>query len=464
MNNISKTDVIKEKNDLKVDKKYFYKLVFILCLPIILQNFIMTLVNIVDTAMVSSLGYKAVAATGIANQYFFFFNMATGGLVAGSSLFISQFFGQKDFKNIKKITGFTCFLATIFALLFTLVIAIKPEFIVHIFTHDATVEKFALDYFNIIFWAYIPTAISLTITTCARSIRKPYLGLICGGIALIINIFLNYCLILGNLGFPKLGVEGSALATLIARLIEMSSLVIYIFVIKKDFGIRFSIKNIFEMDKVFLKKFISNTVPLLLNDVSWVLGTIAYSVAYSKIGAKGIAAGQIAGNVQNLFMVTGICIAIGSSIILGNELGSNNIKKAVLYSKWFCKLVTIIGIIMGAVLIISIPLQLKIFNVEPDMVSDMEKTFIIIGGLMFLKSFNTFLIIGALRSGGDTTFALIIESIGMWLIAIPITFIGAYHGYPIYVLVFLSYIEEFTKIIFALPRYRSKKWAVNIID
>ena len=204
-------------------------------------------------------------------------------------------------------------------------------------------------------------------------------------------------------------------------------------------------------------------MPIFLNDTTWAIGTVLYSVAYSKAGTSAMAATQVATSTGNFFIMTAVCIAMGASIMLGNELGADNIKGAILYAKKFSVIVFIAGLIFGGLLILNIPLLMKIFSVELHLVNDMTKIFIVMGILMAIKSFNTLIIIGILRSGGDTKYALILEVGCMWLVSLPLTFLAAIKGYPIYILVLLSYSEEFVKFIFGVPRALSKKWANNIV-
>ena len=186
-------------------------------------------------------------------------------------------------------------------------------------------------------------------------------------------------------------------------------------------------------------------------------------MAYSRAGTSAIAASQIASSTGNFFIITAVCIAIGSSIMIGNELGADNIKKAVQYSKKFSILVTVAGALFGGLLILSIPVLLKIFSVSATLAPDIRKIFSVMGVLMALKTFNTFIIIGVLRSGGDTKYALFLEMGCMWFVSLPLTFFAAYKGVPIYILVGLTYTEEVAKFIFGVPRALSKKWANNIV-
>lgn len=454
---------MKEIVVLNEDNKKFYKTLITLCIPIIIQNLLSNLINMVDTIMVGGLGEISVASIGIANQYFFLYNMALSGIIGGASLFIAQFYGKNDKLNIRKITGLSVISALMIGITFMIVSLFSPKFIIYFFSKDLDVIKVATNYFSIIGFCYPIIAISNVFSMGSRSIRNPKLGMICSTISLFINIILNYVFIFGKLGMPALGASGAAIATVIARIIELFLLVSYIYFIKDDYELRFTFKDIKLINKDLLKAYISKTTPTFLNDTLWAFGTVLYAVAYSKAGTSAIAASQIASSTGNFFIVTAVCVAIGSSIMIGNELGADNIKKAIHYSKKFAILVTLVGAIFGLLLIISIPGLIKLFSVSDQLMPDIKKIFVIMGILMALKTFNTFIIIGVLRSGGDTKYALFLEMGCMWIVSLPLTFFAAYKGLPIYILVGLTYTEEVVKFIFGVPRAISKKWAQNLV-
>ena len=454
---------MKEIVVLNEDNKKFYKTLITLCIPIIIQNLLSNLINMVDTIMVGGLGEISVASIGIANQYFFLYNMALSGIIGGASLFIAQFYGKNDKLNIRKITGLSVISALMIGITFMIVALFSPKFIIYFFSKDLDVIKVATNYFSIIGFCYLIIALSNVFSMGSRSIRNPKLGMICSTISLFINIILNYVFIFGKLGMPALGASGAAIATVIARIIELILLVSYIYFIKDDYELRFTFKDIKLINKDLLKAYISKTTPTFLNDTLWAFGTVLYAVAYSKAGTSAIAASQIASSTGNFFIVTAVCVAIGSSIMIGNELGADNIKKAIHYSKKFAILVTLVGAIFGLLLIISIPGLIKLFSVSDQLMPDIKKIFVIMGILMALKTFNTFIIIGVLRSGGDTKYALFLEMGCMWIVSLPLTFFAAYKGLPIYILVGLTYTEEVVKFIFGVPRAISKKWAQNLV-
>lgn len=451
------------KLSLKDENKRFYKVLISLCIPIIIQNLISTSVNVIDTVMISSLGETSVASIGVANQFFFLFNMSLSGITGGAGVFISQFFGKNDVNNIRKVTGISTILAIILSLVFLIPALIIPTKIINIFSYDPEVVKQCIEYFSIVVFCYPMIAISTVFSMGSRGVRNPKLGMFCSAIALCVNIVLNYGLIFGNLGLPALGVKGAALATVIARIIELILIIGYVYFLKKDYILRFGIDNLKSLNSEFINSLLAKSLPIFLNDSLWAVGTVLYSVAYSKAGTSAIAASQIATSTGNFFIMTAVCIANGAAIMLGNELGADYINRAITYAKKFSILVFLAGLIFGGLLILNIPILLKVFTVSNSLAPDITKIFIIMGVLMALKSFNVLLVIGILRSGGDTKYALFLELGCMWLVSIPLTFLAALKGAPIYVLVLLTYSEEIVKFIFGMPRALSKKWATNIV-
>lgn len=448
---------------LKDENKRFYKVLISLCIPIIIQNLISTSVNVIDTVMISSLGETSVASIGVANQFFFLFNMSLSGITGGAGVFISQFFGKNDINNIRKVTGFSTILAVTLSLVFLIPALIIPTKIINIFSYDPEVVKQCIEYFSIVVFCYPLIAISTVFSMGSRGVRNPKLGMFCSAIALCVNIVLNYGLIFGNLGLPALGVKGAALATVIARIVELILILSYVYLLKKDYILRFGVNNLKSLNSEFINSLLAKSLPIFLNDSLWAVGTVLYSVAYSKAGTSAIAASQIATSTGNFFIMTAVCIANGAAIMLGNELGADYIDRAINYAKKFSVLVFLAGLLFGGLLILNIPILLKVFTVSDSLAPDITKIFIIMGILMALKSFNVLLVIGILRSGGDTKYALFLELGCMWLVSIPLTFIAALKGAPIYVLVLLTYSEELVKFIFGMPRALSKKWAANIV-
>lgn len=454
---------IENNNSKKLfNDKQFYKYLLVIALPTILQNFIASSLNMVDTLLIGMVGETEIAAVGIANQYYFLFNLIIIGLYGGCSVFISQFWGKKDEKNIKKVVGFGVVSGTVVALIFTIIAFIIPEKVISIFNTDPKVVHLGAMYLKTVCISYWFTAMTFNYSFASRSIHNTMLPLIVSSCALAVNTFLNYVLIFGKFGAPQLGVVGSALATVIARTLEATILIGYIYMTKGLLA--GNVKELLTQSKEFVINISKTVSAVLLNDACWGLGAVVYSIAYGRIGTQAMASVQICNTISNLFMVIVFGIANASCIMVGNKIGECNKKSAKDYGKRFCYLGILIGIVIGTALWVFAPNVLSLFTVSYKVKHDALIILYVISAIMIIKTLNIILVVGILRGGGDAKFCLFTEGFTMWCIGVPLTFMGAFlWGFPIYIVVSFTAAEEIMKLIIAMHRMISYKWIKNLV-
>lgn len=441
----------------------FFKTMISIALPITLQNLISSSLNMVDTVMVGELGETQIAAVGLANQFFFLFSLLLFGINSGTSIFISQFWGKKDILNIRRVLGIALLSGGILSLIFTFIALIAPEMVLKIFTEDRNVIKFGIGYLRIVSLSYLITAVSFSYSFASRSIGHAKLPMTVSGVSLIANTVLNYLLIFGKFGFPQMGVEGAALATLISRVVEVILIVGIIYY--KRYALACRVKEMFDLSSSFILKFFKTTIPVILNEGFWSLGMTMYSAAYARIGTGAVAAVQISNTVQNIFMVIFFGLGNACAVMIGNKIGAGKNETAIEYAKKFSILGPSLGIFMGLALILSSRLVLKLFNVSSSVNDDALKILFILALFMAIKVFNIILVVGILRSGGDTRFSMFLEMGSVWLIGVPLAFLGALvWKLPIYMVVALVSVEEIVKALVGIPRVVSKKWVKNVVD
>lgn len=444
------------------DKDFYKKLIYI-GLPISLQNLISSSLNMVDTVMIGQLGETSIAAVGIANQLFFFFALLLFGLNSGSAIFISQYWGKRDIKNIRRVLGFAIGSGVSISLIFTLAALIIPKEILSLFTNDPTVIELGSQYLVIICFSYIITAITFSYSFASRSIGKAKLPMIVSATSLVLNTLLNYILIFGNFGFPSLGVRGAAIGTLIARIVELVFLLSVIY--SKGFVLNAKIKEMFNLSKEFIVKILKTTTPVILNEAFWSLGTITYSAVYGRISTEAFASVQISNTVQQVFMVVSMGIGSACSVMIGNSIGAGKENLAEDYAKRFSIITPITGVIIGVMIVAFSPIILSFFDVSDIVRSNVEKILIVFAIFMAFKVFNTTLVVGILRGGGDTTFSLFLEAGSVWIIGVPLAIIGGHVLHlDVYWVVALVSLEEVVKAIVGIPRVISKKWVKNVIE
>lgn len=439
----------------------FYRQMLKLALPIVLQNFISTFLNMIDTVMVGKLGETEIAAVGIANQYFLFFNMFLFGLSAGCSVFISQFWGKRDLQNIKRILGIGLGSSMTISLGFMVLGLLVPGKIMALFNNDPLVIRLGVGYLKIVLVSYLFTSITIVYNFALRSIGNTIQPMLISGLALICNAFFNYVFIFGKMGAPALGVEGAALATVIARVVEASILVMVIY--KGKGALVASFRELSGVSLEFFKKSYRTILPVILNDICWGLGTMVYAVVYGRMGTQAIAAVQICNTVSNLFMVAIFGMSSAAAVMVGHNIGAGEYERGRDYATRFSILAVVTGIALGLSLAIASPLVLNMFNVSSLVRNYAQIILLIISGIFFVRVFDIILIVGILRGGGDARQTLLIEGFTMWFIGVPLTIIGAFvFKLPIYTVYALALLEELAKGVIGIMRLKSGRWINNV--
>lgn len=442
------------------DKDYFRKLIFI-AFPIVIQNLITSSLNILDTIMVGRLGETAIASVGIGNQIFLLFNILSMGVSSGCGVFMSQYWGQKDIKNIRRVFGICLLGAAAVAAFFTFFIVLFPEQIIRIFNGEADVVSQGSSYIGIVGISYIFTALTFAISTGSRCLERTKPPMVVSIIALFINGTLNYILIFGKLGLPAMGVAGAALGTLIARVCEFLIISIYIFRTNKYlFG---SFKDMLSSSREFVSKVLVLVRDVVLNELMWGLAAVIYSVIYGRMGSDALAATQIFNMVSTFLLVLTFGLAAGTSVMVGKEIGMCNFERTKEYGEYSLILSIAIGLIISVILAIIAPFITSLFNISESVRRDAEMIIYVSSVIFTLRSVNIVMIVGTLRGGGDAKFALRTEAITMWLIGLPMALIGAFVlKLPIYGVVALTFAEEITKCIMCVKRLFSEKW-MNVV-
>lgn len=442
--------------------RQFYKTLIRLALPIALQSLIMTTLNLVDTIMVGQLGEVNIAAVALGNQIFFLLSLFLFGVSSGSSVFIAQFWGKKDVLSIRKVLGLSLLSSVMVSGLVMIAILLIPEQILSLFSEDPEVIRIGSEYLRAVCLSYIPTSISFCYASTLRSTGQARLPVIASGIALSINTLLNYILIFGKLGFPAMGARGAAIATVIARLFEVFMILGPVYVQKMTPAA--SLRELTSFSRDFVSRFFKITTQVILNEVLWSLGVTMYTVAYGRMGTDILAAVNISSAVEKIAFVLFNGMGNACAVMVGNKIGEGDEKTAFLYAKRLALLGPLIGLILGVSVSLSSGLLLSIYNVSEDVYRNAVSILTIFGLMMPIKVFNMINIVGILRSGGDATFSLVIDTTGVWFIAVPLAFIGGLVlQLPLFVVYILINLEEVYKFLLGIRRFLSGKWINNVV-
>lgn len=431
-------------------------------LPVSIQSLINTVVNMVDTFMIGSLGDDYVSAVGLANKVFFVLNLLIFGIGSGCSVLLSQYYGKRDDKNLNRTFGFMMALSLIGSFIFFILAVSIPGALMRIFTESEALITIGSSYLRIVSVSYVFTAFSMSVGAMLRSINKTRAPMIFTIISVFINVFFNFIFIFGKMGAPVMNADGAAIGTIIARFVEFLCILFYLIFAKKD--VKLEIKEIVHINKETIKKNLKFALPVIVNEVGWGLGTTMYSVIYGHMGDEVVASMTIATALEDLVYALLFGVSTACAVIVGNQLGSNDLEKA---EKSAVKLL-ISGIVLSAglagILVLVVNPYIMLYKTTEVVASNIRKVCIAYAIMMPARTFNLIMIVGILRSGGDTLFCMIMELTCLWGIGVSLGAIGAFLLNLDVLWVFvLCETEQLVKVLIGFIRYRQKKWVKNIV-
>ena len=442
------------------DKEYYRRL-YKIALPIALQQFIMSSLNMVGVVMIGQLGAVPVAAVGLANQIFFLLNLMLFGITSGSAMFTAQLWGKRDILNIRKVLGLALTLGLIAGMIFLIIAEIFPAGALSIYSKDPSVIALGSDYLRIIGFSFLLYAISFCYSAVLRSTGDVQTPLLVTFTALSINTLLSYILIFGKLGLPALGVHGAAIAVLVSRIVECGALLWLTY--RKDSPAAGKLRELFSYNLAFASNVLKPVLPVVANEILWSMGTTAYSVVYARISTDAIAAMNIVSSIDQMALVLFNAIGHACAVLVGNRIGAGEEGQAFRYAAR-SEAIGIIGALgIGSLVLASSNSILSLYNVPPTVIDYAHRVLTILGLLLWLRVSNMILFIGIFRSGGDTRFAFILDGVIIWVVGVPLAFAGAFLFHlPVYWVYLLAMSEEITKWLLGVYRFFSRKWIHNL--
>ena len=440
---------------------------FALAGPIALQNLIGSSLNLVDNVMIGNLGAKSIAGVALANQVFFLLLLFFFAAGSGTAIFTAQFWGKRDDAAMRSNLGLCLCVMLGGAAFFFVACQVAPRFLIRIFSPDPEVVDIGGRFLRIVSWGFLFQAVSISYVSVLRSMEQVRMPLVASVISLLLNTVLNWGLIFGKFGLPELGVEGSAIATVIARLLETIIIVAAIYLHRQADGsphlLAAKLHELFGFSRAYLKKYAKITLPVVGNEVGWALGVMVPSIVFAHMGTDAIAAFNIADTAIKLVIVVFFGTTSANAILVGKCIGEGNDAHAYATARFFAIIAPLMGVVMGLTLAscsLFIPL---LFNVN-DTVRDWAAIAMIIFGLnMPLRIFNWHVIVGILRAGGDTRYSAILDVGGTWLVSVPLCALaGLVLGLPFWMVYAATLMEDIPKVFMGIARLKSGKWLNNL--
>lgn len=443
-------------------KDELLKKLFAIAIPIALQSTVQSSLSLIDQMMIGKLGAQAIASVGLGHRVLFIFVVLLSGVSASTSIYASQFFGSGEKKKISSIMGISIIISLIISVAYIIGSILIPESMISVFTKDATVIGLGAEYLKAISIIIVPISINLIYSSVLRSAGNTKLPMYCGILSVGTNTVLNYLLIFGKFGCPALGVAGAAYATVISRVIETLVLVIVIY--KKKLPAAIPFREMFNgIDKKLIKIFIITALPVVINEVSWVLGDSAFAVIYGRMGTYQLAALTLTYPVVGLTIGFLSGLSASAGVILGNYLGAGEHEKAYKCSFRIIKIGIASSLIIGLAAGLLSNYYVDIYSVEVEVKNYTYSMLLIYSMIMWTKVSNMIIGGGILRSGGNTKIVMIMEIIGMWGVGVPLGILSAYvWNLPVTSVYLIVATEEFARFFMGLYLVKTKKWIRNI--
>lgn len=446
----------------------FYKRLFLLALPLVLQNLITTSLGFVDTFMVGLLGNNELSAVTAANSPIFLVQVIIFGLMSGLTILVSQFWGKGDLQSINRVMGIAAYAGVTIAALAALLLFFFPRQVLFLVTDNRLLIELGAPYLRIVGISYVFNAVSSVYVSMQRSAENPLFGMLVFAASMLLNTFLNYCLIFGRFGAPALGITGAAAATLTSRVAEFLIVAVYAL---RSRRVPLMPGLILRPGRAIVHTFAKYASPVLLNETLWGLGTTMMTVILGHMAASAdmLSAYAIMGNIDKFTTVSCFGLAGAAAVILGKRIGEGASRDDVYDLSWCLLLVSlllggVLAVVMAAVLpTVFIPYLYPLFSLTEAATEAAVSMCLVYLVSLPMKSFDITNITGVLRAGGDVKMATIIDLCPLWLTAVPLTALtGLVLDAPVIFVCMGIYAENLCKMPWGIHRLRSRKWINDV--
>ncbi len=451
--------------------KEFYRHVFAVMIPIMIQGAFTSFVNMLDNIMVGRLGTAEMTGVSVANQFVFIYMLCMFGAVSGAGIFGAQFHGNGNTEGVRNTFRFKIMLTVLLAVIFTALLIWKQDALIGMYLKgeagageaEATFG-FAKQYLNVVILEMIPMALCQSFASTLRETNQVTPPMAAGIAAVLVNLCLNYVLIFGNFGAPKLGVAGAAIATVISRIVELAINLIWCLANPKKAAFFRGAFRSFRVPASLMGRITLKGLPLMLNETLWSAGLALVDQCYSLRGLNVVSAQNIVYTFYDLFCVAFTSCGSAIGIVIGQELGAGRLEQARADSKKLCVLSTFIGITVGAAFALLSGVIPQIYNTTDEVRRLASDIIIVFGAVMPMLAYcnATYFIV---RAGGKTLITMLTDCGYVWIFQLPAAYyISRYTGIPI--VPFYVIIQALQIIKVAMGTYFVKKgvWLTNIVE
>ena len=442
-----------------MDNRLFWKKLTPLVFPLAFQQLMSALVSTSDTLMMGMIDQSSLSAVSLATQITFVVSLFTFGLTGAGSVLAAQYWGKGSKADVEKVFAILMRPMAIVGAVFTVAALFLPELLMRIFTPDPELIRLGSGYLRAVAFSYLLLCVNQSYLTILRNSGRAMAATVIGSSGVVINIALNAILIFGLLGFPALGAVGAALATTLTRVVE------FVWVVAETARPdRIKLRRKFLLGKCGLEKdFWEHGVILTANNLVWGVGITMGSVILGRLGSDAVAANSIAMTMKNLVNCFCMGFALGGAILVGNELGADNLEVAKAYGGKVVRIALISGAITAAFLVAMTPVISRVAELSPTSQEYLKWMIVVCAINLIGMSNNSAIISGIFPAGGDTKFGFICDTITLWGIVVPLGFLGAFvWKLPIWVVYIFINMDEWVKIPAVFHHYKKYQWVKNL--
>lgn len=438
-------------------------------MPVLVQNIITNFVSLVDNIMVGQVGTEQMSGVAIVNQLIFVFNICIFGGISGAGIFTAQYHGKGDHKGVRDTFRAKLIICLAVTLIATGILFFYNQELISLFLHQSDdgldllkTLGFAKDYIYIMLLGLLPFAMTQAYSGTLRETGQTVVPMCAGIAAFVTNVSLNYILIFGKLGFPELGVQGAAIATVIARYTECLVVIIWTHTNKKKCKFIKGAYRSFKIPKVLVKDIATKGAPLIFNEVMWSLGTTMLVQCYSLRGLEAVSAMNISSTVSNLFFCAFFALGSAVSIIVGQLLGAGELNRAVDEDRKLIALAVAVCFAVGVLLFVTAPLFPSVYNTTNEIKALAASLLRVAACMMPLNAF-VHMAYFTLRSGGKTIVTFLFDSVFVWGVSIPVAFVlSRFTGLPVLELYIIVQALELIKGVIGFVMLKKKLWVQNL--
>ncbi len=434
-----------------------------IALPVMGQELLTSSFSLVDTLMIGQLGPNALAAVGYGAAWNNLINVLIFGLTSGAAIFFAQYWGAEDRQGIHHAYGLALAAATLISLTATLITCFQPGLVLALFTSDASSAAEAAPYLQFVGLTYPAMALSMVVGTLLRSTERAYIPLIGSLAGVAANIFLNYSLIFGHFGFPRLGIAGAAIGSAISGWVNLA-LMLLLGLLFRTLAVA-RVRALFSFSTPFALRYFRLSAPVLINEALWGIGTTILNMIYGHIGTREFAALTAFRTLDSFAVTAFIALSHATAAIVGKRVGAGELEEAYQEGRTFLCWTPILGGVLG-ILLILFRHPLAAVYAQPPQVNDLIVGLLVVISLTYLVRYLPFiLIMGIFRAGGDVKSGAILDGIGIWVCGIPLALIaGLWLKLPfLWVYGSITLLDALVKTLPGLWYFFSRKWIRPVV-